>query len=198
VPLPDIQSMRAHVQGQRVRLREGDYTPSARKLLAREGKARPDGSYPIDSAQDVEDAVDDFNRSDGSAEDRHHIVERAKAVGAKDKLPEGWSASTKALHESAGAGNLERLLGIPLLPAGSAAGPVRLREASAADLAQLEAKLGIPMLDGAPDATATGDGDLEKLLGIRFSTGTPSRRCASASWPRHSTASPCCPRRCAT
>jgi hypothetical protein len=120
--------------------RESSYTPAARKLLAKEGKARPDGSYPIRTAEDVEDAVADFNRSSGSPEDKAHIVKQAKAVaGGTDKLPADWSDSTR-LQESA-----KRLqaLGVPML--GSSLGPVRFREARADALAEA-----VPMLDDSP------------------------------------------------
>ena len=41
-------------------LREKDFSDARRKALAKEGKARPDGSYPIESATDVENAVSHF------------------------------------------------------------------------------------------------------------------------------------------
>ena len=130
-----------------VRLRESAYTTAARRVLAKEGKARPDGSYPILTAKDLADALDDFNRSGGSPEDKAHIIARAKAIGAADKLPEDWSDGKARLQESA-TGLAE--LGIPLLDEGGAVGAVRLREAtSAADLA----RLGIPTLDDSPQAS---------------------------------------------
>ncbi|MGA2164351.1 MAG: hypothetical protein ABSH36_07770 [Solirubrobacteraceae bacterium] len=93
------------------RLREATrYTEAARKVLAKEGKARADGSYPIRNAQDVENAVSDLRRSGGTDEDRAHIVKRAEEVpGGTDRLPPEWGGSTQAIQES------ERLaqLGIP-------------------------------------------------------------------------------------
>ena len=156
VALPDERAMRsllreAGVDERALKLRDSAgapsaYTPAARKLLAKEGKARPDGSYPIRTAKDVENAVADFNRAEGSPEDKAHIIEQAKAVdGGTDALPGDWSGSTSAeLQESAK--RLERL-GIPTLD--GAGGQVRLREATAADLASL-AERGIPVLGDSP------------------------------------------------
>jgi hypothetical protein len=149
LPLSGEQAMRQHLRARGVTLREAagtptgkrTYTPAVRKLLATEGKARPDGSYPIRDAQDVSDAVDDFDRSEGSDADREHIILRAKAVpGGTDALPASWSGSTR-LQESMTPG-----WSIPTLDGGTL-GAVRLREAkSAADLS----RLGVPILADSP------------------------------------------------
>ena len=153
VALPDGRAMRAHlreagVDERALKLRDSThapstYTPAVRKLLAKEGKARPDGSYPIRTAKDVEDAVEDFHSQvDGTPEDKAHIIACALAVpGGWDKLPEDWRPK-RVQQES------ERLhqLGIPTL---DGLGPVRLREATAADLDSL-AQRGIPVLDDSP------------------------------------------------
>jgi hypothetical protein len=76
-----------------------DYSAAERKKGADEGWAKSDGSYPIKTAADVANAVADFNRSSGSDSDKKHIIARAKAIGAEDKLPDGWvkgKASGKA------------------------------------------------------------------------------------------------------
>jgi hypothetical protein len=150
LPLSGEQAMRQHLRARGVTLREAagtptgrTYTPAVRKLLATEGKARPDGSYPIRDAQDVENAVDDFNRASGSEEDKAHIVERAKAVaGGTDKLPADWAGSTKKqLQESATPG-----WAIPTIGGGTL-GATRLREAkTAAELGQA----GIPLRSSSP------------------------------------------------
>ena len=144
VRLPNVQAMRSHVVNSRaVRFRESAsrYTPEVRGHLAKEGNARPDGSFPIRNAKDVEDSVDDFNRSGGSPEDRAHIIKVARTVaGGTDKLPPEWlTADVAHLQES------ERPLaelGIPTICEDGPARGARLREArSAADLAGL----GIPL-----------------------------------------------------
>src|SRR5947208_10913512 len=153
VRLPDERSMRRHVQGSMgldgVPLREAAsaptgearkrYTQAARELLAKEGKARPDGSYPIRDAADVEQAVFDFSSSKGSPEDKAWIVARAKAIpGGTDALPADWSTS---LQESV---RLQEL-GVPTLDGGRLGRQrLPLREPTAAGLAER----GIPLRAG--------------------------------------------------
>jgi hypothetical protein len=67
-----------------------DFSDEKRKKLAESGAAKPDGSYPIETAKDVENAVKDFGRSNGSASDKAHIIARAKAIGAEASLPDDW------------------------------------------------------------------------------------------------------------
>ena len=90
VRLPDEQSMRQHLrEAASAPSRGKTYTRAARELLADTGEARPDGSYPIKDAEDVENAVADFNRSDGSDEDKAHIIKRAREVPrGTDVLPD--------------------------------------------------------------------------------------------------------------
>lgn len=140
--LPDGQAMRRHLRESTVATRPSSYTPAARKLLAKDRKARPDGSYPINTAKDVQDAVADFNRSSGSPEDKAHIIARAKAVGATDNLPADWQAAHAHIQESA---KRLRKLGVPMLDGHDLAEPVRLREATADELAEL-GRRGIPIL----------------------------------------------------
>lgn len=71
------------------------FSAEDRKKLADEGKAMPDGSFPIESRKDVEDAVHDFGRSGSKPEVKRHIIRRAKALGATDALPADWTGSTK-------------------------------------------------------------------------------------------------------
>ncbi len=64
--------------------------------MAASGEAKKDGSYPIKTAKDVENAVKDWNRSGGSASDKKHIIARAKAIGATDSLPDDWKPKKKS------------------------------------------------------------------------------------------------------
>ena len=45
----------------------------------------PDGSYPIKTAEDVENAVRDYERSGKRPEVKAHILARAKAIGAESR-----------------------------------------------------------------------------------------------------------------
>ena len=73
-----------------------EFSTKEREKLADQGAARPDGSYPIKSAKDVENAVKDFGRANGSAADKAHIIARAKAIGAETSLPDDWKTDKVA------------------------------------------------------------------------------------------------------
>jgi hypothetical protein len=63
-----------------------------RKKLASEGKAMPDGSYPIRNEQDLKNAIQAFGRA--KTEDRPmvkaHIKERAHAINHAELIPDNW------------------------------------------------------------------------------------------------------------
>ena len=98
------------------------FAAAERAKDARSGVAMPDGSYPIKSVEDVENAVRDYYRSGEKPEIKAHIIARAKAIGAENALPKDW---TEESEKSAA----------PLLN-----GPEALAKAAAA-LAEAAAKL---------------------------------------------------------
>ncbi len=73
-----------------------DFTAEERRAAAARGEALPDGSFPIASVKDLENAIHDIGRAKDEAKAKAHIVARAKALGATDKLPDGWSVSKSA------------------------------------------------------------------------------------------------------
>ena len=90
-----------------VPLREREVSKKSREDLAEKGQAMPDkqsgGRYPIENAEDVENAVNDWGRSGSSPDVKAHIISAAKKVGATAALPEDWEGSTKKkLKEAAG------------------------------------------------------------------------------------------------
>jgi hypothetical protein len=66
-----------------------------RERLAREGKALPDGSFPIRNIQDLKNAVRAYGRakpgSRGSV--RKHIIRRARGLRRPDLIPNNWKRS---------------------------------------------------------------------------------------------------------
>lgn len=69
------------------------YTEKERQEMAKSGEAMPDGSYPIRDREDVENAIRTVGLgNDASAAIRRHIIDRAKAVGASDLIPDEWKA----------------------------------------------------------------------------------------------------------
>lgn len=67
-----------------------------RERLAKEGKAMPDGSFPIRNINDLRNAVKAYGRSKpGSrAAVRRHIVKRARALKRRDLVPQKWKEAS--------------------------------------------------------------------------------------------------------
>lgn len=77
-----------------------DFTDKERQALADKGHALPDGSFPIETKTDLEDAVHAYGRAKDKAKAKAHIIARAKDLGATDMLPEDWEGSTKKVAKS--------------------------------------------------------------------------------------------------
>lgn len=75
-----------------------EFSTEERKDDAKSGKALPDGSFPIENESDLENAIHAYGRAKNKAAAKRHIIRRARALGATDKLPEGW---TKKAEEGA-------------------------------------------------------------------------------------------------
>lgn len=67
-----------------------------RKKLAEEGKALPDGSFPIRNVSDLRNAVRSYGRAKvGSrAKVRRHIVKRARSLDRPDLVPQEWQEAS--------------------------------------------------------------------------------------------------------
>lgn len=63
------------------------FTAEQRKQLAKEGKALPDGSFPIVTKEDLQNAISTFGRASNKAQVARHIKKRARALKATDILP---------------------------------------------------------------------------------------------------------------
>lgn len=75
----------------------------ARKRLAGEGKALPDGSYPIRNEGDLKNAIQAYGRSKKSdrAKVRRHIVKRARGLGKSELIPEEWKTASAMAEDAA-------------------------------------------------------------------------------------------------
>lgn len=71
-------------------LTAAQFTERQRKRLADEGVALPDGSFPIRNKTDLSNAIQSIGRAKDPAAAKRHIEKRARALGAKDMLPEDW------------------------------------------------------------------------------------------------------------
>ena len=86
-----------------------EFSAGEREKDAEQGVAMPDGSYPIRSAKDVENAVRDYYRSGKKPDVKAHIIARAKAIGAESALPEDWTETAdKAAGLSEASGGAPR------------------------------------------------------------------------------------------
>jgi hypothetical protein len=66
------------------------FTAEQRRSMAEEGKAMPDGSYPIANRTDLMNAIRSWGRGGADPKVKAHIKRRAKALGASDMIPENW------------------------------------------------------------------------------------------------------------
>jgi hypothetical protein len=66
-------------------------TTEQRRAWAKSGVALPDGSFPIPSVAFLRKAIHAFGRAGDKAKAKAHIIKRARALGATNLLPEGWS-----------------------------------------------------------------------------------------------------------
>jgi hypothetical protein len=67
-----------------------DLDTQERRKLAEEGKALPDGSFPIRNREDLQDAIQSYGRAKDKAEAKRWIKRRAKELNAEGELPEDW------------------------------------------------------------------------------------------------------------
>lgn len=70
-----------------------------RKKATEAGHALPDGSYPIETTDDLDKAISAVGRAGGKAgteadrnKVRRHIIKQAKRLGAQDKIPDTWNS----------------------------------------------------------------------------------------------------------
>lgn len=68
-----------------------DYSQDERDRLAKEGKALPDGSFPIVDREDLENAIQAIGRAKDPEAAKRHIRKRARALGLEELIPEGWN-----------------------------------------------------------------------------------------------------------
>ena len=74
------------------------FSDEQREEMAEEGKAMKDGSYPIDSEQDLRNAVQAYGRASDKPATKAHIMKRARAMGLEEVIPANWvSGSEKAI-----------------------------------------------------------------------------------------------------
>lgn len=68
-------------------LNEKEFSDDKREELASKGIALPDGSFPIETVQDLKNAIHAYGRSADQGAAAKHIAKRAKALGQTDLIP---------------------------------------------------------------------------------------------------------------
>lgn len=71
---------------------ERDFSDKQRDKLAKSGHALPDGSFPIVSKGDLENAIKAVGRAKDEPKAKEHIKTRAKALGCTDCIPDSWES----------------------------------------------------------------------------------------------------------
>ena len=72
-----------------------NFDAAQRRKLAEEGKALPDGSFPVSNRKDLSNALQAIGRSKNRAKVLRHLRARAKDMGAEDMLPD-WAIDKSA------------------------------------------------------------------------------------------------------
>ena len=81
-----------------------EISQEVRERLAGEGKAMPDGAYPIRNVSDLKNAIQAFGRAKESERTavRKHIVKRARGLNREDLIPENWPEAPEKYKDEAG------------------------------------------------------------------------------------------------
>jgi hypothetical protein len=79
-----------------------DFSSDKRKALADKGHALPDGSFPIETKEDVHNAVKLAGKAKDPGKARAHIKKRAAAIGASDAIPDSWKDTVPDVTKGAG------------------------------------------------------------------------------------------------
>jgi hypothetical protein len=103
VPTVEVEDLRARVASAQAEAELGAISVKARKKLAQEGKALPNGSYPIRNGEDLKNAIQGYGRSKPGerAKVRRHIMKRARALGKADIIPEEWKSASAIAEDVA-------------------------------------------------------------------------------------------------
>lgn len=68
-----------------------EFSAEDRAAMVKTGHAMPDGGFPIGNADDLEKAIASIDAAKNPKAAKTHIISRAKALGAAEKIPEMWT-----------------------------------------------------------------------------------------------------------
>jgi hypothetical protein len=76
-----------------------DISKEVRMKLAKEGRALPDGSFPIRNIVDLKNAIQAHGRAKDIEKAKRHIKKRARALGRPELIPDEWSEASVSLKD---------------------------------------------------------------------------------------------------
>lgn len=73
------------------------FNAEERRGYAKKGIAMPDGSFPIPNVDSLQDAIHAVGRARPNTEAhrakvRRHIIKRARALNAANRIPDNWNS----------------------------------------------------------------------------------------------------------
>lgn len=89
------------------------FTADQRRQAAHTGAAMPGGRYPIEDADDLDNAITAYGRGGGDKTAiQNHIKKRAKALGLADKIPDSWKTAQRddVVHNVTDADAIEEIV----------------------------------------------------------------------------------------
>jgi hypothetical protein len=81
-------------------MRDKEFSTEQRKKLAKTGAAMKGGGFPIESEQDLKNAIHAIGRAKNPAAAKAHIKTRARALGKTELLPENWDSKVAWADEA--------------------------------------------------------------------------------------------------
>lgn len=79
------------------------FNEDMRTQMAQEGKALPDGSFPISNVEDLKNAISAYGRASDKEAAKKHIMKQAKALGQEKLIPANWvTGGAKVVEEKSG------------------------------------------------------------------------------------------------
>lgn len=91
-----------------LRVEAREFSQEERERLAEEGKAMPDGSFPIVTREDLENAIQAIGRASDPEAAKRHIKKRARELGLEELIPESWDSAENRLKVTRPLARLER------------------------------------------------------------------------------------------
>ena len=71
-------------------VKKRDFSTDERLKLASKGYALPDGSFPIQTEEDLRNAIQAYGRASNKDAVKEHIIQRAKDLNLEDLIPDEW------------------------------------------------------------------------------------------------------------